>query len=57
MNDKFIPVMRFAVCSDSHIEGIDSAGYKRLKKAVDTGFSFAENDMHYNKLDAFFCCR
>lgn len=54
MNDKFIPVMRFAVCSDSHIEGIDSAGYKRLKKAVDTGFSFAENDMHYRKLDAFF---
>ncbi len=53
MNDKFIPVMRFTVCSDSHIEGIGASGYRRLKKAVDISFAFAEKDEFYKNLDAF----
>lgn len=53
MKNDFLPVMRFAVCSDAHIEAIDSAGYRRLKKAVDLSFAFAENNSVYKKLDAF----
>ena len=53
MKKEFIPVMRFAVCSDSHIEGVDSTGYNRLKKAVDISFAVADKDEYYNKLDAF----
>jgi len=53
MKNEFLPVLRFAVCSDSHIEGVGSSGYKRLKKAVDLSFAFAEKDKIYKKLEAF----
>lgn len=53
MKNEFLSVMRFAVCSDSHIEGVDSPGYNRLKKAVDIFFSVAEKNEYYNKTDAF----
>ncbi len=53
MKNDFLPVMRFAVCSDAHIEAIGSAGYRRLKKAVDLSFAFAENNSVYKELDAF----
>ena len=53
MKNEFLPVMRFAVCSDAHIQGFDSSGYRRLKKAVDLSFAFAEKNEFNNKLDAF----
>lgn len=54
MKNSFSPVFRFAVCSDSHIEGIGSPGYVRLKKAMDYSLSFASADENYKKLDSFF---
>lgn len=53
MKNEFLPVMRFAVCSDSHIEGVGSSGYRRLKKAVDLSFAFSQKDEFYKNLDAF----
>ncbi len=52
MKNEFLPVLRFAVCSDSHIDSAESVGYKRLKKAVDISFSVAADNEFYNKLDA-----
>ncbi len=52
MKKDFIPVLRFVASSDAHIEGVDSVGYKRLKKTVDFSLSLAEKDENYNKLDA-----
>lgn len=54
MKNKFIPVFRFIICSDSHIEGIGSPGYNRLKKTVDYSLDFASKAEHYNKIDMFF---
>ncbi len=48
----FIPVMRFLVCSDSHIEGVDSQGFNRLKSAVDLAFDIADGCNVCKKLDA-----
>ena len=54
MKNKFIPVFRFVVCSDSHIEGIGTPGYNRLKKVIDYSLDFALKDENYNKIDKFF---
>ena len=54
MKNNFIPVFRFVICSDSHIEGIGTPGYNRLKKTVDYSLSFSSKDEHYNKIDMFF---
>ena len=54
MKNNFLPVMRFGICSDSHMEGVDSTGYCRLKKAIDYSLTFASKDESYNKLDSFF---
>lgn len=54
MRKDFIPVSRFIVCSDAHIEGIGTPGYHRLKKAIDISLRFAAADVHYNKIDSFF---
>lgn len=51
MRNEFLPVLRFAVCSDAHIQGTDTAGYRRLKKAVDLSFTF--DDKFSKNLDAF----
>ena len=53
MKNEFVPVFRFAVCSDAHIEGVGAPGYLRLKKAIDYSLSFAKNDENYPKLDTF----
>ena len=52
MKNEFIPVIRFVASSDSHIEGVDSVGYTRLKKAIDFSLDFSANDESYKKLDA-----
>lgn len=54
MKNEFIPVFRFVICSDSHIEGIGSPGYNRLKKAIDYSLAFAAEDKSYNGIDKFF---
>ncbi len=54
MKNNFIPVSRFVICSDSHIEGIGSPGYYRLKEVIDYSLDFAEKDEYYNKIDTFF---
>ncbi|MBQ5906377.1 MAG: metallophosphoesterase, partial [Clostridia bacterium] len=54
MTNEFIPVFRFIICSDAHIEGIGSPGYIRLKKTVDYSLDFASKNESYNKIDAFF---
>lgn len=54
MKNEFIPAFRFVVCSDAHIEGIGSPGYRRLKKVIDYSLSFAREDAHYNNVDKFF---
>lgn len=54
MKKEFIPVFRFVICSDAHIEGIGTPGYNRLKKVIDYSLDFALNDENYNKIDKFF---
>ena len=54
MEKDFLPVFRFAICSDAHIDGIGSPGYERLKRAIDYSLDFAGRDEKYNKLDKFF---
>ena len=51
MKNDFLPVFRFVICSDAHIEGIGSAGYDRLKKVIDFSLDFASKDEKYNKID------
>lgn len=54
MTNDFLPVFRFVICSDSHIEGIGSPGYYRLKEVIDYSLDFAAKDENYNKIDTFF---
>lgn len=54
MNNEFLPAFRFVICSDSHIEGVGTPGYLRLKKTIDYSLDFASKDKNYNKIDAFF---
>lgn len=54
MKKNFIPAFRFIICSDSHIEGVGSPGYLRLKKLIDYSLDFASKDERYNKIDTFF---
>lgn len=54
MKNNFTPVFRFVMCSDSHIEGIGTPGYERLKKTIDYSLAFAEDDEKYKGIDRFF---
>lgn len=54
MKKEFLPVLRFVVCSDAHIEGIGAPGYYRLKHVIDYALDFASKDNNYNKIDSFF---
>lgn len=50
--DDFTPVVRFAVCSDVHINGQKfQAEPERFKKMVNTAYAYAENE-EYKNLDA-----
>lgn len=53
MKNEFLPVFRFVICSDAHIEGIGTPGYYRLKKVIDYSLNFAIKDKNYNKVDTF----
>lgn len=54
MKKDFMPVFRFVICSDAHIEGIGSPGYNRLKKTVDYSLDFASKCERYKNIDSFF---
>lgn len=51
-DDAFIPVVRFAASSDSHVKTLGDKGCKRIAKMINTGYAIAEADKNYNKLDA-----
>ena len=53
MINEFFPVLRFTICSDAHIEGVNAPGYIRLKKAIDYSLAFAQKAESYKKLDTF----
>lgn len=48
----FVPVVRFAVFSDSHVAAIGDTRSRRLQKVMSLAYSDAEQDENYNKLDA-----
>lgn len=48
----FVPVIRFAVSSDSHINTAGDSGSNRVQKMISLGYDVAKNDENYNKLDA-----
>lgn len=49
----FSPVLRFAVMSDIHYNGVDSPERERFRTAVNTAYSLAEG-CEYNRLDAIY---
>ena len=54
MKNEFIPAFRFVICSDSHIEGIGTPGYNRLKEVIDYSLDYASGNESYKKIDRFF---
>ena len=55
--DDFTPVVRFAVCSDVHIEDAgDELRISRFEDMIETSYKIAESDSSYNKLDAVCVC-
>ncbi len=54
MKTEFIPAFRFVICSDSHIEGVGTPGYYRLKDVIDYSLNLAAENESYNKIDSFF---
>lgn len=51
-DDSFVPVLRFVVSSDSHVEKFGDDGCEKIAKMIKTGYAAAEADKNYNKLDA-----
>ncbi len=50
--DDFVPVMRFAVSSDTHIQTLGDTGSKRLSAMIKTAYAVSEADEDYKNLDA-----
>lgn len=51
--DSFSPVLRFMVCSDTHIHGLDDTLRRdRIAKALDFCYGEAEKDANHSTLDA-----
>ncbi len=50
--DGFVPVLRFAASSDSHVKALGDKGCKRIAQMINTGYAVAEADSNYKKLDA-----
>ena len=53
MKNDYLPILRFVICSDAHIEGVGAPGYIRLKKMVDFSIDFASKDENYKMIDRF----
>lgn len=50
--DDFVPVMRFAASSDTHIQTLGDTGSKRLAAMIKSAYAISEADEDYKKLDA-----
>ncbi len=50
-SDNFIPVLRFTVVSDVHIQFPGDVRCQRMAKMLKTSYAVAQADPHYNKLD------
>lgn len=48
----FTPVIRFALCSDTHIKDDSDVNAERIGMLMDIAYAEAEKDPSYNKLDA-----
>lgn len=51
-NEKFSPIIRFAVMSDIHLKDEPSAESERFKKGIADAYKIARNGETYKKLDA-----
>ncbi len=51
-DDGFVPVMRFVVTSDTHINTIGDTGCERLTRLVRSAYAISDSDADYNSLDA-----
>lgn len=49
----FVPVLRFAVCSDLHIREANDIHVQRLRAMMQTVYAEAKKDPSYQKVDAF----
>ncbi len=52
----FVPVVRFMVMSDTHIDAAGDKRCSRIQKILSLGYSDAEQDENYKKLDAVMFC-
>lgn len=52
----FVPVVRFLVMSDTHIDSFADVGCSRIQKAISLGYSDAQSDSIYKSLDAVMFC-
>ena len=50
--DDFIPVMRFAASSDTHIKKLGDVGCRRASAMIKTAYAISEADEDYKNLDA-----
>lgn len=49
--DDFVPVVRVAVTSDTHINALNDYHSRRVEKMINTSYAYAEKDKDYKKLD------
>src|SRR5665647_2070516 len=49
--DAFMPVLRFSVVSDVHIQRYNDIRSRRMAKMLKTNYAIAQADEHYKKLD------
>lgn len=54
--DEFEPVVRFFVCSDTHISSATDFKLDRIKKAIELSYAEAEAHKSYKNLDAVVFC-
>lgn len=50
---EFVPVIRFAVASDTHVSSAGSTEALRLKKLFESAYAYSQSDPYYKTLDAF----
>lgn len=50
--DVFVPVFRFAVCSDTHVTPANPILPQKFEKFFDTAYAYADNHESYKDLDA-----
>ncbi len=51
--EPYVPILRFAVASDTHITGTNTTEAARLRKLFEASFGYAETHADYQGMDAF----